>query len=210
LQETPEPHTTFDPAHPEELVWVQEPVPRSQQAPEFGMQALGEQDVPTPPKLLVPVQPEAMEIEHAPTPEQHAPLRALQGVAVQDVLAATNVPGLVQPDRIVTVQEPTPEQHAPRRVVQGWGVQAVPAPRKLLLPAQPLPPAFWAMKHPPTALQHAPPTSAHGEEVQVVPTPRNRPLHPSATVEVQTLAVEQQAPRRAAQGSGEQTVPLPW
>ena len=86
----------------------------------------------------------------------------------------------------------------------------VPAPRKLLAPVQPLPPALEATVHPPTALQQAPITSKQGDGagVQVVPTPRNRPKHPRKTVEVHEPLVAQQAP--TGQGAEAQVEPVPW
>ena len=85
----------------------------------------------------------------------------------------------------------------------------VPAPRKLLAPVQPLPPAFDATKHPPTGLQQAPRTSKHGEGegVHVEPTPRKRPKQPSETVEVHEPEVAQHAP--LAQGADAHVVLRP-
>lgn len=49
------------------------------------MQSLGEQVVPMPEKVLEPVHPLAIVIEHWPRAEQQAPRRAGHGLAVQAV-----------------------------------------------------------------------------------------------------------------------------
>jgi hypothetical protein len=88
-----------------------------------------------------------------------------------------------QPAPVVRVQVPLAAQQAPSGRLTGWPLMTAGSQEGEGLPAE-----------------------------QVEPAPRKvlLPVQLAPMVEEQVLVLEQQAPRRAVQGLGEQTVPAPW
>src|SRR5262249_51019220 len=103
-------------------VMRQPPLPE-QHAPWTAAHGEVGQTVPTPRKLLAPVQPVPIDMEQKPAALQQAPTSAWQGWGVQ--VGTAEVDGRLRPGPVVSDQAQMLEQPAARWAEHGSGVQVV-------------------------------------------------------------------------------------